>query len=95
MNDLIKNSEGEYLTPHQIHLLIISNGKILEEKENEQEYILQVMVEGNEKPLEARVAKELVPGVDETTIKSMLGDAIFREYTVKYHSSKRLEKQQE
>lgn len=92
MNDLIKTSNGEYLTPHQIHLLILSNAKMSEV--NESEYVLEVNVEGSEKPLEARVNKELVPGADESVIKAMLSDAIFREYTVKYHSSKRLEKQQ-
>jgi hypothetical protein len=93
MNDLIKNEVGEYLTPHQVHLLIMSNGKLIEV--NESEYVFEVLVEGTEKPLEARVYKELVPNVDELTIKAMLGDAIFREYTVKYHSSKRLEQQKQ
>lgn len=92
MNDLIKGTDGEYLTPHQIHLLILSEGKL---SVNENEFILNVLIEGSDKLLQSRVAKEMVPGLFDMTIKSMLGDAIFREYTVKYHSSKRLEKQQE
>lgn len=88
MIDLIKSENNFPLTPNQVSLIIISNGKL---SETETDYTLTVETGHADAILSWSVAKELVPGLDVTEIQRLLGDTIYRQYLVIYNSSRRLQ----
>lgn len=91
MIDLIKSEKNEILTPNQVSLIIISNGKLTE---TDTEFTLNVDTGVENSILSWSVDKEQVPGISPEEIQKLLGDTIFRQYLVIYNSSRRLKNDQ-
>lgn len=87
MIDLIKSENSGALTPNQVSLIIIANGKLTE---NETHYTLTVDTGHEDSILSWSVLKEQVPNVPPEEIQKLLGDTIYRQYLVIYNSSRRL-----
>jgi len=87
MIDLIKSENNSALTPNQVSLIIISNGKLVE---TETEYTLNVDTGREDSILSWSVPKEQVPGLEAAEVQRLLGDTIYRQYLVIYNSSRRL-----
>lgn len=87
MIDIMTSNENGVLTPNQISVIILANGKLTE---TETHFNLTVTVGEEDNQLSWSVLKEQVPGLDKEEIKRLLGDTILRQYQVVYNSSRRL-----
>jgi len=92
MIELIKGTDGKWLAPQQVSLLILANSELTE---TDSEYILAFYPTGMEnkqldKPFLESVPVEWVPGVLTADIKAALGDKMYREYHNLYHSTRRI-----
>ena len=87
MIDLFKSENNGALTPNQVSLIIIANGKL---SETETHYTLTVDTGHADSILSWSVLKEQVPNVAPEEIQKLLGDTIYRQYLVIYNSSRRL-----
>jgi len=91
MNDLIKHTDGKFLTPNQFLVVLLANGKITE---TEDRFTLDVNV-NEDCNLQHQLEKNMFPTITtQEEAKKLLTDALVSQYTVMYYSSRRLENEQ-